>query len=303
MKINIMKIHYIVYNMQIIVDEREHALYDCLITNYAEKSKHLEIKKQVLHLGDIILYSSNQDHNVITMDTTANENNDGTNDNSGVRNIVNEIPYIIYERKTLADLLASIKDGRYDEQSYRLLHASMIIPHNIIYIIEGSMATVMNPADRRLIYSAITSLHFFKGFSVFRTLSVNETAVLVYSMADKIMRDLQKGKQPYHSGIQTSEIKAEDVKPYCSVVKKVKKDNITSKNIGEIVLCQIPGISSVTAVAIMSNFDSFIHFMDEMRKDPSILDKVTYETNGKTRKISSACIKSIIEFLFTHLHR
>ena len=46
---------------------------------------------------------------------------------------------IIIERKSLADLSASIKDGRYNEQSYRLNG----IPHhnhNIIYLIEGDIS-------------------------------------------------------------------------------------------------------------------------------------------------------------------
>ena len=37
-------------------------------------------------------------------------------------------------------------------------------------------------------------------------------------------------------------------------IKKVKKENITEDNIGEIMLCQIPGISSVTSLAIMEKF-------------------------------------------------
>ena len=50
-----------------------------------------------------------------------------------------------------------------------------------------------------------------------------------------------------------------DIKSYSSVVKKVKKDNITADNIGEIMLCQIPGISSTTAGAIMTHFDGSLH--------------------------------------------
>jgi hypothetical protein len=45
-------------------------------------------------------------------------------------------------------------------------------------------------------------------------------------------------------------------KEYCSVIKKVKKENITPDNIGEIMLCQIPGISSTTAIAILKEFQT-----------------------------------------------
>ena len=45
---------------------------------------------------------------------------------------------ILVERKTLSDLAASIKDGRYEEQSYRL-NGLPIHNHNIFYLIEGDL--------------------------------------------------------------------------------------------------------------------------------------------------------------------
>jgi ERCC4-type nuclease len=273
--------------MKIIIDERERDLYDVLQNNMGI----IPIEKTVLTLGDILL-----------------TNNDGLESDNA--NLLDK-PILIFERKTIADLLASIKDGRYEEQSYRLIHTSQISLHNIVYIIEGTMANLRNPNERQLVLSAITSLNYFKGFSVFRTQSVIETGVLIKSMAEKIDRDLKKGKIPIYlsAGIDSNDdmstatvtatvnTAANVVTPYCSVVKKVKKDNITTKNIGEIVLCQIPGISSVTAVAIMSRFSSFLDFIDTIRNNSAALDNITYETNGKTRKISSACVKSIRTFL------
>jgi crossover junction endonuclease MUS81 len=40
----------------------------------------------------------------------------------------------IVERKTSDDLAASIRDGRYDEQKYRLKNCGI---NNVIYLIEG----------------------------------------------------------------------------------------------------------------------------------------------------------------------
>ena len=84
---------------------------------------------------------------------------------------------------------------------------------------------------------------------------------------------------------------------YCTVVKKVKKENITPENIGEIVLCQIPGISSVTATTIMKKFGTFPNLIKELQKNPLCLDGISCETNGKTRKISKTCIENIQKFL------
>ena len=60
---------------------------------------------------------------------------------------------------------------------------------------------------------------------------------------------------------------------YCNLVKKVKKDNITPGNIGEIILSQIPGVSSVTAIAIMSKFTSFYNLIESLQKNPGCLEK------------------------------
>ena len=51
------------------------------------------------------------------------------------------IEKVIIERKSLSDLASSIKDGRYEEQSYRLNGISHP-NHNIMYIIEGEMNKV-----------------------------------------------------------------------------------------------------------------------------------------------------------------
>ena len=80
-------------------------------------------------------------------------------------------------------------------------------------------------------------------------------------------------------------------------MKKVKKDNVTPENIGEIILCQIPGISSVTAMAIMKEYGTFSKLVDAIRSNPSSLENIVCENGGKTRKISKTCAKNVIEYL------
>ena len=77
--------------------------------NYIEiipSYKELEIVVESLPLGDVIICGNNKEEK------------------------------ILIERKSLSDLAASIKDGRYEEQSYRL-NGSPYHNHNIIYLIEG----------------------------------------------------------------------------------------------------------------------------------------------------------------------
>jgi ERCC4-type nuclease len=146
--------------------------------------------------------------------------------------------------------------------------------------------------DRKTVLSAMTSLQLFKGFSVQRTCSLAETAEYILHMADKIERDMKKGKTlDFASGSGS-----ETIAPYCSVVKKVKKENITAQNMGEILLCQIPGISANAAVAILKHEaiqGSFLKLLDILKTNPSALETVMISGNAekKGRKIS----KSIIE--------
>jgi crossover junction endonuclease MUS81 len=275
--------------MKVIIDDREHSLYEkCILM--APQYKNVVLSKEVLPLGDILFKT--------------NENND----------------ILLIERKSFSDLLSSIKDGRYEEQSYRLLNSSGLLPHSIFYLLEGMFSQLYNPNDKKIILSAMTSLQYFKGFSMIRTSSVNETAEFILSMADKIDRELQKGKQPYFVSDAYRQTKNIDnienlensmdlsannnainttitSSQYCSVVKKVKKDNITPENIGEIILCQIPGISSTTAIAIMKKFNGFPQFIEELKKNPQCIENLTIESNGKTRKIAKSCLDNIRRFL------
>lgn len=216
---------------------------------------------------------------------------------------------IIVERKTLKDLSSSIKDGRYEEQSYRL--SGIDHPnHNIMYLIEGSMDkfnVFKGRGDKMTLYSAMVSLNYFKGFSVMRSLSVEESALIICNCAVKIAKSEQQGKTPFYKitsalePVATTETESKEdpvSSSYCSVVKKVKKENITPENIGEIMLCQIPGISSVSATAIMEQYKTLPLLIEAIRADPNCLQQVSYKTGaGQTRKINKTCVSNALSFL------
>lgn len=166
---------------------------------------------------------------------------------------------IIIERKTLADLSASIKDGRYTEQSYRL-NGIPNLNHNIIYLIEGDITRLSifkSKIDKQMLYSAIFSINYFKGFSVMRSMSLEESATIICNMVIKLLKS--NYKLPYYTAPSTvpvlpvSDNPVEDAKEYCSVVKRVKKENITKDNIGEIMLCQIPVLAMYPLVLFFKN--------------------------------------------------
>ena len=171
-------------------------------------------------------------------------------------------------------------------------------------VIEGDLNKVSSfkgRIDKTLLYSAIFSLNYYKGFSVLRTQSIEETANLVCHMIYKLKKGTSENKQPYYQDGTTS--CATEEKDYCNVVKKVKKDNITSNNIGEIMLCQIPGVSSTIAITIMKEFKSLPHLVMKLKEDNNCLKDISYcNAKGQTRKVSKTAIENIKKFLIVELN-
>ena len=268
--------------------------------------KQLVIKSETLPIGDIIIADENEDKMII-------------------------------ERKSITDLLASIKDGRYEEQSYRL-NGLNHHNHNIIYLVEGDVNQANrfksdNRVDKLTAYSAMFSLNYYKGFSVFRSFSLEESATIICNMAYKLAKEpadkrafypnkpivpvaptadtpiqvpttisvttepQQGGSAAVESVKQLDEAEQSE-KDYVSVIKKVKKENITPDNIGEIMLCQIPGVSAVTALAILHQYKTLPNLIKELETNADCLHNIT-STNakGQTRKINKTSIANIVKFL------
>ena len=146
---------------------------------------------------------------------------------------------------------------------------------------------------------------------------MEETANIVCNMAYKIGKDLTK--KPYYQNkielqmpineamnlstnvvISDGDDEAPSMteKDYVNVVKKVKKDNITPENIGEIMLCQIPGISSVTAIAVMEKYKSIPNLIKELELNGDSMKDLTYtNSKGQVRKINKTSIANIAKYL------
>jgi len=261
--------------MKIIVDEREASLYALLIQQPCDNKKS-KIEKRVLPLGDILFTSDDE-----------------------------SITHQVIERKSVADLLSSVKDGRYAEQSYRLGNC-FHNRHNILYLIEGTV----RDHDKKLVFAGMASLNYFKGFSITRTVSLAETAQYIEITADKIARELEKGTSVSTAtvSVDTTVTPSDNVPivevqqatstfDYCSVVKVAKKANITRDNIGQLMLMQIPGISSTISGEIMRPFATFAAFIDHLRAEPAYLDTIVLESSGKKRKLGSNIVAAIRDYL------
>lgn len=217
---------------------------------------------------------------------------------------------LLLERKSVNDLLSSIKDGRYEEQSYRLVHASGLHPHNIVYIVEGTQSAFRAAiADKQTLHSAIVSLQQYKGFSVMRTGSLQETAEYLLFLCKKLEKE-GLSRLCYSTcakeGIEGTEPKGPDGNEgHCStmgevrygdVTKKVKKDNITPANAGAMLLSQLPGMSYATAVDVLHPYDGLLPaFLDAARHDPkTTLTQVLPISKKRLRSNVVEGIKSLL---------
>jgi len=181
---------------------------------------------------------------------------------------------VLIERKTINDLASSICDGRYKEQSARLLELDLP-KHHIIYIIEGNLNQAQS-VSKKTMMAALISLWYKKGFSIFRSTSVDETVEYIHALVDKLNK--------------------EDVTSDSICIPKKRSDKITPDTIDMMMLSQIPGISAVTAKALLAKYTTVFQLTTALKENPGSLDDFTY--GEKPRKLS----KTIRENLKVFLH-
>lgn len=252
--------------MIIKLDYRENQLIEIINKIKNDEYENIQIVTENLSIGDIII--------------TDTENKE----------------LVIIERKTLNDLASSICDGRYNEQSFRLNH-SELHNHQIYYLIEGDILKYSGnrfskrQINNKTLLSAISSISYFKGFSLYKSASIQESALWILQFAEKLRKSKDK---PFY--LQTEEKDTfEENAEYAKVSKRAKKNNITQENIGAIMLSQIPGVSYVSAIAIMREYKTIGNLITNLERNHLALNNITI--NDSTRKLTKTCISNICQYL------
>jgi len=200
----------------------------------------------------------------------------------------NDQVFAIFERKTLSDLAASIKDGRYHNQKKSLLES--YDSNKLYYIIEGSFDYsnnfgVINGIDKNILESCIINTMIRDHIGVFITKNVNDTCNLIKA----IYKRLSDNPDKY-------------ICSQNSIQEQVIKSNITSpEQYFEKALCQIPGVSLKTAKAIADIYKTMPNFIQKISTEKEklkILKEITINSSkGTKRKISEKVARSLIEFI------
>ena len=249
--------------MQLLIDLREpKTLIDYIISLNETSTNKITIVQKNLTIGDYVFYDE-----------------------------VNTKELLIIERKSLADLEASIKDGRYSEQSFRL-NETTLHNHNIIYLLEGAIIKY-NPKFRNTLYSSLFSLNYYKGFSVINVLNQTETGDILLAFASKLLRENKSG---FYSDLSNNENNNENNSTnYISTLKTTKKSHINSDNIFQLMLMQIPGISNVSALALANEFKNMENLLNALKS--SNIEKLENIKLASGRKLSKKIIASLKENL------
>jgi len=231
--------------LNIIIDSREYQLYNNIIERDLDKYKdNIKIEKKQLELGDIII-----EFNEIQM---------------------------IFERKTMSDLLSSINDGRYKEQKTRLLSNYT----NINYLIEGTDVISSNNINKQQLLTSVYYHSIYRdNIKIFFNKNLNDTITFLLLLSTKIIDNPDNFKSSHPSQI-----------PYIDSckIKSKKIDNIDKETCYLLQLSQIPGISKEIAKNIKDKYSSMMILLNTLNNSPNpnkILEDIPNIGQKKAKKI------------------
>jgi hypothetical protein len=201
---------------------------------------------------------------------------------------------VILERKTGADLEASIMDGRYKEQRSRLLAYAQQHKVAVGYVVEGILDRLGARLPESALLKHITRLQFHHRIPVVQTACAKETVTLAELIEAQWVKDEGKfswncdSDNTHHSNSANGSGTA----VAASYIKSACRDSPDTFLLGTLTQCR--GISEALARVIMRSFPTLESLMDATAAD---LAPVTDTTNPK-RKVG----KVVAERLYGLLH-
>lgn len=194
--------------MLVVIDDRERALYEALT------DMQFPCERRRLDSGDVHIYV----------------------DDAG------ESVHVVIERKTRADLQASLKDGRFHEQRARMVRS--FGAERVCYIVEGGTdwASMASRAEIGLVFrDRVPTLW---------TADVRETAVLVAALTKS---DIEHRTAPPSDPFMCKTAKAEHADPWRALASMLR--------------C-VHGVSSRRATCIARKYGSVIELSRVIDRDP-----------------------------------
>lgn len=189
---------------------------------------------------------------------------------------------ILVERKTVADLAASVKDGRYREQKARMLNTETRARERThvyvyVYVIEGysSFAALSDAAQcfhlaPSTLQSCVHGCMLREGIHVVFTRDVSDTAAYLSSLARYVARHTDAlASTPEHASSAVSASASAGERSVqsalvASAVSSKRSGNITRETCYLMQLCQLPGVSETNARALAQRWPTFKALFSEL---------------------------------------
>ena len=154
---------------------------------------------------------------------------------------------VMVERKTVADLEASLLDGRYREQRTRLLAYAAEKQAKALYIIEGEMDRIGAKKSEQELRQILHRLMLRYGVAVIHTYSAKETAQILQILQKQITEDSQvfKAETLSYTDVQHVTKKANKADPhnfYCALLQGCPG---VSAKIAQTIATQVPTLSQL----------------------------------------------------------
>jgi len=201
---------------------------------------------------------------------------------------------LLIERKTAADLAASIRDGRHKEQKYRLLNSDLDTK-NILFLIEGELKDMKHgKVDKKTLQGSIINTMFRDGLNIYRTENIDETIYFIKRLIDKTLKDKKCVSKLINE--------VSDTLDYVDTKILTKKKCLTPEVYNQFILLQIPGVSKIFVDTILDKYSSIKKIIQEYNNLELEKERENLFTNielkGKKRKIGKVISKRIYEFLY-----
>lgn len=199
------------------------------------------------------------------------------------------LPYII-ERKRMDDLGASIKDGRFHEQKFRLRKCGL---KNVIYMIENYGKNKHVGLPLQTLTQALANTRVQDGFKIHWTDSLKNSARFLAMMTKRLTIEF-KNKNLKGADRETSNDELMTFKFFNMSSMKTKALTVTETFIK--VLLQLKGVSVEKALAITSEYRTPKSLIDAYQKcdgDSGMLLLANLKYGCKPRNVGPKVSKSI----------
>jgi len=198
----------------------------------------------------------------------------------------NEKVYCIIERKSIKDLNASLKDGRYKEQKHRLMNN--FNKKNILYILEDYNA--FESLNDKKIESAVIHSIFRDEIKFMFSRSTKDTYYTIVSILERVVK--------YPQYFEASAMSEHEQKPYFNMTTIKKSANDDKNSVHKQMFCQIPGISEQTATSLCEHYGGLNNMiLSFQNKDKEELSSEMNTIKVNNRKISKRVVENILNYM------